>query len=320
MTETFSPAGKLEPAPKTPRIRVLARHPPYEPAPRRIPRYLLEHGGRIELQSSRHHLFILGDAAQAIDKHVGWGRTTADNHVEQGGLLIGHVYRDPARQLVYGVVGEALPAVGARSSTTFLEMSPEVWAEMLERLDDRVRDGLAELQVIGWYHTHPGELSVFMSDTDRRTQQRFFDRDWHFALVLNPQRRVYKAFQGRDASPCNVRIDEQARLPTSFFDAEASAATGAALAVGSSAGHASVFPVAGPLPRVDRPATTPKVLRRLRKMLRRVLRRRPSLSPTRPLELTLVEEDREAGLVKIRLDGWLRSADASRILDTWTSS
>jgi hypothetical protein len=53
-----------------------------------------------------------------------------------------------------------------------------------------------DLKIIGWYHTHPNDLGVFMSATDRRTQELYFNKPGDFAIVLNPQRCHSQAFLG----------------------------------------------------------------------------------------------------------------------------
>jgi proteasome lid subunit RPN8/RPN11 len=74
---------------------------------------------------------------------------------------------------------------------------------MIDKLDlineDNQED---ELQVIGWYHTHPGRLSVFMSGTDLNTQSKMFSMVWQFAIVLNPQKQLWRAFSGSKAKEC----------------------------------------------------------------------------------------------------------------------
>jgi len=56
--------------------------------------------------------------------------------------------------------------------------------------------------VVGWFHTHPNSLPAFMSGTDRATQRSFFSAGWHFALGLNPHRRLAACFHAADADPC----------------------------------------------------------------------------------------------------------------------
>ena len=80
-------------------------------------------------------------------------------------------------------------------------MGTETWAKMLKVYDERYKnDGL---YVIGWFHTHPNDLPVFMSPTDMRTQKHFFNEQWHFSLVLNPHRRLAACFHSAAAMKCD---------------------------------------------------------------------------------------------------------------------
>ena len=144
-------------------------------------------------------LILLPDASRAIQGHVEWGHQTRRNCVEQGGLLVGRVFRDPSSGETSGWATAAIPGMSASGSSAFLQLHHQTWAEMLRMADGLGDDGL---QVIGWYHTHPGSLSVFMSGTDRATQRRMFYADWHFAMVLNPQRRHWRVFHGADCLEC----------------------------------------------------------------------------------------------------------------------
>lgn len=65
--------------------------------------------------------------------------------------------------------------------------------------------------VIGWFHTHPNSLDVFMSRTDMDTQRNFFNQDWHFSVVLNPHRRLIACFNSMDANICRF-------YPVNFAD------------------------------------------------------------------------------------------------------
>src|SRR6185295_299681 len=75
--------------------------------------------------------------------------------------------------------------------------------DYVDRLEDASGDAP---KVIGWYHTHPGSLDVFMSPTDQETQRRLFNQTWHFSLVLNPQRQEYRVYYGADSAECRGQI------------------------------------------------------------------------------------------------------------------
>jgi proteasome lid subunit RPN8/RPN11 len=148
--------------------------------------------------SAKHEFFIDFSAFDFIANHIQWGYRTDDNVVEQGGLLLGNSFKDPDTDIVYAVVEKAVSGDLARGTSSYLEVTHETWKEMLDYVDNQETD----LQVIGWYHTHPNNLDVFMSGTDRATQSRLFCNDWQFAIVLNPHRKIWKAFYGSDSHEC----------------------------------------------------------------------------------------------------------------------
>jgi len=104
---------------------------------------------------------------------------------------------------VYGVVHSVVAGDLAKGSGAYLLMDHETWKSMLDRAD-RLNEALGQdaMRVVGWYHTHPNELSVFLSGTDRATQARMFSRPWQFAVVLNPQKEIWRVFHGAESIEC----------------------------------------------------------------------------------------------------------------------
>ncbi|WP_299273600.1 Mov34/MPN/PAD-1 family protein [uncultured Psychroserpens sp.] len=155
--------------------------------------------------NSNSILYIGTKAKQQIWDHVQWGISDSKiNKIEQGGILLGRVFFDKQQQIQYGVVEEVVRGENAKGNATYLEMSHQIWSQMLndadEIIDQRDNDNI---QVIGWYHTHPNQLDVFMSGTDLRTQRGFFNQNWHYAIVINPHKQIWKAFVGAEAKQCN---------------------------------------------------------------------------------------------------------------------
>ena len=159
-------------------------------------------------------LFISEKAKEQIWKHIQWGNMhTSANENEQGGILLGQVYIDKEREIQFAFVEQVVAGKSARGNSTYLEMDHTTWGEMLEEADSIIDDQIEDkTQVIGWYHTHPKGLDVFMSGTDKNTQTRFFNQDWHYAIVLNPHKKIWKAFVGEQALECKGYItnDEEA--------------------------------------------------------------------------------------------------------------
>lgn len=200
---------------RTVKFEIKESKPPYSPAERKKidleTVYSFNSDWRREQDSSLGYEFYLTmNAFEVIRKHIGWGQHTHENRVEQGGILLGHAFRNPDTGVVYAIAEQAIPGRLAIGSPGYLEVTHETWKEMLDQVD---RLG-TQLQVIGWYHTHPNSLDVFMSGTDRTTQQRLFGNDWQFAIVLNPHKQIWRAFYGADSRECRGYVLASKALPS----------------------------------------------------------------------------------------------------------
>lgn len=194
------------------RFSVVSVLPEYQP----LPWHELQLDTDIALKASCKEdstpdcIYLSADAWDTIAGHIGWGRDVPSNSVEQGGLLLGRAYVHGDTGLIYGMAEKALPAITAEGSMAYLKLSHSTWRSMMEEFDVLTsREEWADLQIIGWYHTHPGRLSVFMSGTDMNTQRRMFSKAWQFAIVLNPQKQTWRAFRGADARECHGEIIKQ---------------------------------------------------------------------------------------------------------------
>ena len=174
-------------------------------------RFLRDHPGLTipkGLGQRREPLLIITHRAEReIKTHIGWARKTPQNVREQGGILIGTPFLVDGHMV--SVVECVIPAELYESSAAYLKMDTKTWIKMLNLYDERYRD--QGLHVVGWFHTHPNGLGVFMSSTDMGTQRAFFREDWHFAVVLNPHRRLIACFHSAQAIPC-------AFTPSDFTD------------------------------------------------------------------------------------------------------
>ncbi|MDP9120422.1 MAG: hypothetical protein M3O15_03495 [Acidobacteriota bacterium] len=199
----------LEPEAERPkRLQILEITSGYGPEQRGVPSDLsFEEGEQSNFHgASRYHLTVVAAASRTLFDEIGWGLTTRGNQVEQGGLLLGQVFEDHERDLIYALVRDVAPARLARGSSTHLQFSTQAWKEMLDSIDRKQERSSNPLKVIGWYHTHPLHLDVFMSGTDQDTQRLLFNEHWQFSMVLNPQRREFKVFHGDQSEPCRGNI------------------------------------------------------------------------------------------------------------------
>ncbi|WP_291728425.1 Mov34/MPN/PAD-1 family protein, partial [Bernardetia sp.] len=145
-------------------------------------------------------IFIHKEAFQIIQEHIGFGKNIEDNQVEQGGLLFGEVIKQKDKdgnKNFIGIVNFALAAKTAEGSMRHLHFNHQTWHTLLEQ-QEKIEAKASKKQLIGWYHTHPRHLQVYFSHVDKQNHLTFFDADWHFGLVLNPQREEMKCFLGND--------------------------------------------------------------------------------------------------------------------------
>ena len=148
-----------------------------------------------------YKIYIREEAKKDIFNHINWSNKKTSN--EQGGVLIGNSFFDKEKQITYSIVEMAIPADTAKGNQIHLTFDHNTWKKMIDLVDILLgSENERNLQVVGWYHTHPNALNIFMSPTDLETQKKFFYQDWHFAIVLNPQKEIWGAFHGNNAKGC----------------------------------------------------------------------------------------------------------------------
>jgi proteasome lid subunit RPN8/RPN11 len=184
----------------------------YKPEQRASVRFVqVERARPVMTESATGTVCCVSSAAiHHLREHIGWGNRPP-RPIEQGGLLLGRAYLENAVDVLV-IVEEVVPSYEGAGTAVSLQFSHQDWKRMLDSVAELEKHGEEERQVVGWYHTHPGHLDVFMSETDRSTQRRVFREPWHVALVLNPQKRVWAAFSGRDAVECPALVFETGSL------------------------------------------------------------------------------------------------------------
>lgn len=171
-----------------------------------IPNLEVYQTSNFEGASVSHNLCFSLSSFYDLQVHIGWGQEIISNQVEQGGILAGRIIKNTQNNVVYGIVEKIIPAYQADGSMKHLNFNHNVWIEMMSVLDN------CKQNLIGWYHTHPKHLNVYMSNTDRNTQSLFFYEDWHFSVILNPQKKIWRVFQGKDAIECKGIISQSLLL------------------------------------------------------------------------------------------------------------
>lgn len=98
---------------------------------------------------------------------------------ELGGVLLGHAYRD-GEQLMVDVVA-ALPARNDDHGPIHFTFTADAWSQIHHERATKYPD----LEIVGWFHTHPG-LGVFYSSDDVVVHTAAFTLPWHVGLVIDP--------------------------------------------------------------------------------------------------------------------------------------
>lgn len=131
------------------------------------------------------NVYFLKHAFDAALEHA---EQKAGDGVEALGLLAGFVYCFNNKKFV--VATDYLSAENEATAVS-VKFSGKAFASLVKQLN--ALDG--EKIVVGWSHSHPG-FGCFMSAVDQATQEKYFDEDFHVALVLDPFRRQQEAFVG----------------------------------------------------------------------------------------------------------------------------
>ena len=139
-------------------------------------------------------VFLDLDALRDMEEHA-----ASDTSVELGGVLLGGQYYDDDGQ-PFVVVTDSLRARHYQSTKGSFKFTHETWSQI-----SRERDQFPpELQMVGWYHTHP-DWGVFLSGMDMFICENFFNKPLDVALVIDPCRGDRGVFQWEDESARDTR-------------------------------------------------------------------------------------------------------------------
>ena len=97
------------------------------------------------------------------------------------GLLVGEVFENNGEK--YVVVEEYLTAPNNATSAS-VRFSENSLGELASKLSKEHPGKL----FVGWLHSHPG-YGCWLSSTDVATQRKYFNEDWHVALVVDPTKQ-----------------------------------------------------------------------------------------------------------------------------------
>ena len=138
------------------------------------------------------YIFIHRPTLERVQAHL-----RGNLEVEQGGLLLGQAFFDPALRSYLLLIRDALPAPDGIETPTFFGYTTASWRSLTPQLQQMPPDWT----VIGSYHSHPN-MGVFLSETDLDTQEEIFCADWQIALVIDPVKDEIGFFVGKDGQKC----------------------------------------------------------------------------------------------------------------------
>lgn len=186
---------------------VINKKTSYEPTLRSKPFYFFRKAPNPQ-GDDRRYLFLVDHAHEKLKHTLEWGEKTRQNCLEQGGILLGNV--ESYRNEIYCFTKDILLAE-THGTPAFVDFTNRMWADMQDRLTEinaSMKDD-EKLVIVGWFHTHPNDLAVFMSGTDMDTQRLNFSQEWQVSLVMNPHTNTYRVFFGADAREGKVVFPEQ---------------------------------------------------------------------------------------------------------------
>jgi proteasome lid subunit RPN8/RPN11 len=139
-------------------------------------------------------IFLDRKPADAIERHA-----LRDTTVELGGILLGKECLDDQSGLPFVWITESLEAKHYENTQASFTYTHDSWEEIT-----RERDRLhPELDIVGWYHTHP-DFGVFLSSHDLFIHRHFFAQPLQVAYVVDPIRQTRGFFQWRGDAVAQV--------------------------------------------------------------------------------------------------------------------
>jgi len=133
-------------------------------------------------------IFLDLQPADAIERHA-----LRDTSVELGGILLGLECLDDQTGQPFVWVTQSLEAKHYENTQASFTYTHDSWEEMT-----RERDRLhPDLDIVGWYHTHP-DFGIFLSSHDLFIHRNFFAQPLQLAYVVDPIRQTRGFFRWRD--------------------------------------------------------------------------------------------------------------------------
>jgi proteasome lid subunit RPN8/RPN11 len=139
-------------------------------------------------------IFLDRRPADAIERHA-----LSDTTVELGGILLGKECVDDQTGEPFVWITEALAAKHYENTQASFTYTHDSWEEITRERDRRH----PELDIVGWYHTHP-DFGIFLSSHDLFIHHNFFAQPLQVAYVVDPIRQTRGFFRWHDGQMVQV--------------------------------------------------------------------------------------------------------------------
>ena len=149
----------------------------------------------LRMADSGSVLFFSDAASREIEEYFGVGRLDyPENRVEQAMILVGYDIANDGHT-VKSVVTHVMPLRLDEASPAFLKWSGSETIRV-NRWFWSLKEKNPNLRRFGWVHSHPNDLPVFLSATDRDSIRKVFNKPDDFHVVLNPHSCCWKVWMG----------------------------------------------------------------------------------------------------------------------------
>ena len=122
-------------------------------------------------------IYVDVDVMRDMEEHA-----QTNTSVELGGVMLGGQYEDDEGN-PFVLVTDSLRAEHYEATKGSFKFTHETWQSISRQREEFPDD----LQMVGWYHTHP-DWGVFLSGMDMFICDNFFNKDLDLALVIDPCR------------------------------------------------------------------------------------------------------------------------------------
>jgi proteasome lid subunit RPN8/RPN11 len=124
-----------------------------------------------------------------------------DRSTELAGILIGHHWENSHNEPHRGVwIQQFIEAEAYESTRASFKFTHDSWAGITEKK----RSQFPNLDIVGWYHTHPG-WGIFLSGHDQFICNHFFPDWFQLAIVLDPRQLIWGTFDRCGSSEMRIR-------------------------------------------------------------------------------------------------------------------